>query len=89
MFVGYLLATSFSNILQFWGPFRVQFGSLFGVPGNFGNGAKTLKRRYFHTLEVLVAGMISGPDLVVDDLSIFLFVDGFWHQFRECFGTNM
>ena len=36
------LATSFSNILQFRGPFWVQFGSLFGLPGNLGNGFKTL-----------------------------------------------
>ena len=33
----------FSNILQFEVPFGIQFGRLFGVPGNLGNKFKTLK----------------------------------------------
>ena len=37
------LGAQFSYVLQFWGPFGVQFGSLFGVPGNLKNTLKTLK----------------------------------------------
>ena len=37
------LATQFSNILQFWDPFGIQFRSIFEVPGNLENVIKTLK----------------------------------------------
>ena len=42
-FFDVFLVAQISNILQFGGPFRFQFGSLFGVPGNLENKLKMLK----------------------------------------------
>ena len=37
------LGAQFSLILQFWGPFGVQFVMFFGVPWNLGNKLNALK----------------------------------------------
>ena len=82
------MAASFSNILQFWDPFGIQFGILFGVPVNLGNRVKTLKRVRFSHFGTLFAGMISRLDLASDLLSIFLILDVFRTSFWDVFWDN-
>ena len=44
---------------------------LFGVPGNLGNGARTLTGARSQTLDLLFSGPIYGPEFTADFFSTF------------------
>ena len=78
----------FAHKLQFRVPFGIQFATLFGVPGTFGNRLKTLKGlRFSHFRAAFCrygfqAG--SGGGLFVD----FHLFDTFWLHSGVCFGKK-
>ena len=87
LFFVVFLGAQFSYIFQFRAPFEVQFGNLFGVPGNLGNRLKTMKGIRFSHFGVPFCKDAfrprSGGCFFIDFYYFYHFLDPFWGVFWD------